>query len=67
MSYICSMCGEIYSNMRHALGYKTCLSCGEKEANKVKHCVAPIHKSNYMLFTRTEDLKGINNKGGRYG
>jgi hypothetical protein len=26
--------------------------------------VAPMHKSNYMLITDTNDLKGINNKGG---
>jgi len=26
--------------------------------------VAPMHKSNYMLFTNKTDLKGINNKGG---
>jgi hypothetical protein len=23
-----------------------------------------MHKSNYMLFTNADDLKGINNKGG---
>jgi hypothetical protein len=23
-----------------------------------------MHKSNYMLFTNLDDLKGINNKGG---
>jgi len=23
-----------------------------------------MHKSNYMLFTNPDDLKGINNKGG---
>ena len=49
---------------RYALGYRTCLTCGEKQAKKVKHCTAPMHKSNYMLFTNLEDLKGINNKGG---
>ena len=60
----CITCGNEFSNDRAKLGFKTCLDCGEKQANKVKHCVAPMHKSNYMLFTRTEDLKGINNKGG---
>jgi ribosomal protein L37AE/L43A len=61
---LCEKCGEGYSYARAKLGFKTCLDCGEKQANQVKHCVAPMHKSNYMLFTRTEDLKGINNKGG---
>jgi predicted nucleic acid-binding Zn-ribbon protein len=60
----CIACGNTFSNDRAKLGFKTCLDCGEKQANQVKHCVAPMHKSNYMLFTRTEDLKGINNKGG---
>ena len=60
----CLFCGEYLSEGRWALGYKTCLTCGEQEAKKVKHTVAPMHKSNYMLFTTTEDLKGINNKGG---
>ena len=64
MNYVCINCGEHVPTGRHELGYKTCLSCGENEANKVKHCVAPMHKSNYMLFTNPDDLKGINNKGG---
>jgi ribosomal protein L37AE/L43A len=65
MSHIqCNKCGEHVATKRHVLGYKTCLSCGEHEARQRKHCVAPMHKSNYMLFTRLEDLVGINNKGG---
>lgn len=49
---------------RYQLGYRTCLTCGEKQARQTKHTIAPMHKSNYMLFTNLEDLKGINNKGG---
>lgn len=49
---------------RYQLGYRTCLTCGEKHARQTKHTIAPMHKSNYMLFTNLEDLKGINNKGG---
>ena len=33
-------------------------------ARKRVFTVAPMHTSNYMLFTNPEDLKGINNKGG---
>ena len=62
--FTCNKCGEHIPTSCHVLGYKTCMPCGEIEARKVKHCVAPMHKSNYMLFTRIEDLKGINNKGG---
>lgn len=62
--FICSKCDNHISTSRHVLGYRTCLKCGEIEAKKVKHTIAPMHKSNYMVFTRLEDLKGINNKGG---
>jgi RNase P subunit RPR2 len=44
----------------------TCMTCGEAEAQKriSQYTVAPMHKSNYMLFTNPADLIGINNKGG---
>lgn len=62
---ICLTCyAERIPPARAKLGYKTCLSCGDAAAKRVKHTVAPMHKSNYMLFTNMEDLKGINNKGG---
>jgi hypothetical protein len=32
---ICITCEEDYSDKRHALGYATCLSCGETEARVV--------------------------------
>jgi hypothetical protein len=62
----CVECGDDVEQRRAELGYKLCLFCGE-EASKVERkswCVAPMHKSNYMLFTRVQDLTGINNKGG---
>lgn len=51
---------------RYRLGYRTCLTCGEKAAKKVKHTIAPMPKSNYMLFTDLSLLKGLNSshKGG---
>jgi hypothetical protein len=58
------ICGDEIPKRRAELGYKTCMPCGEKDARSVKHTIAPMHKSNYMLFTNREDLKGINNKGG---
>jgi hypothetical protein len=42
------------------------MECGEQQARKVKHCIVPMHKSNYIVVTDREDLKGINNKGGFY-
>ena len=65
--YLCTKCyGGIVPLARHRLGYTTCLPCGDLQAKKKKFTVAPMHKSNYMLFTDVNDLKGINNKGGNY-
>jgi ribosomal protein L37AE/L43A len=62
--YLCPQCGGNVDHRRVKLGYRLCLWCGEEAAKQVKHTVAPMHKSNYMLFTNPDDLKGINNKGG---
>lgn len=61
---LCSKCGEVVPPLRAQLGYTLCLPCGETTARQRRHTVAPMHKSNYMLFVNPEDLKGINNKGG---
>lgn len=63
----CHKCGESIAEQRSNLGYKTCLVCGEIDARKVKHTIAPLPKSNYMLFTDLSLLKGLNSshKGGR--
>lgn len=62
----CIWCGADVHPARYALGYFTCLSCGEQQAREEREdwCVAPIHKSNYVLITDRRDLTGINNKGG---
>ena len=59
-------CGEDIDPRRVSLGYRVCLWCGEDEAKAERRSwtVVPLHKSNYMLLTNKEDLKGINNKGG---
>jgi hypothetical protein len=63
---LCIICGSEVAHQRWALGYKTCLPCGEAASLAVKRSrtIAPMHKSNYMLITDLDDLKGINNKGG---
>ena len=58
----CSECDAEVNPKRHALGYNVCLECGEIMARDVKHCVVPLHKSNYTVITRKSDLIGINNK-----
>lgn len=58
-------CDNIVPTGRIALGYTTCLECGEREAKKRVHCAVPLHKSNYILVTAEaapELLKGINSK-----
>ena len=60
----CIICGSAVAHERWALGYKTCMPCGEYAAKQVRHTIAPMHKSNYMLITDLSDLKGLNNKGG---
>jgi transcription elongation factor Elf1 len=59
----CLLCGEEeLSTARWALGYKTCLKCGEDRAKQVKHTIAPINKSNYMFISDMETLKQLNPK-----
>lgn len=66
MKPVCSRCGETYSAKRANAGYHLCLLCGEEEARSRRFTIAPMHKSNYMLISNPEDLKGLNNKGGLY-
>jgi hypothetical protein len=47
---------------RSRIGHTTCLDCGEKAAKQVKHTIAPMNKSNYMLFTDASMLKQLNPK-----
>ena len=60
----CKLCGVTYQEQRFRLGYAVCCSCGDEIASKVIRTIAPMHKSNYVLITNHEDLKGLNNKGG---
>lgn len=62
----CEDCGELFAIKRALLGYRVCLSCGDKAAKAARKSwtVAPMHKSNYLLVTSRDDLVGLNNKGG---
>ena len=60
MSYQCVDCDSEIADARYALGYKTCLSCGEQEARLYKHTIVPMPKSNYIVVTDLELLKGLN-------
>lgn len=62
----CIDCGDRVAPKRAQLGYRVCMPCGEQNARAERKawCVAPMHKSNYMLITNRELLAGLNNKGG---
>lgn len=64
MTCQCNRCGDDIDSRRYALGYRTCLWCGEEEARLYKHTIVPIHKSSYTVITDMSLLVGINNKGG---
>jgi hypothetical protein len=62
--YSCVTCGEAVDARRWALGIHLCMRCGDRHAKQIVRCIVPLHKSNYILITDLNDLKGINNKGG---
>jgi len=65
--YLCPTCHfRKIEYARWKAGYQVCKPCGEEAAqlSRKSWCVAPMHKSNYMLITSPELLKGLNNKGG---
>ena len=59
---ICIKCGEGVADARVALGYDTCLPCGEVYARKRKHTIVPMNKSNYIVVTNPDTLKQLNPK-----
>lgn len=56
----CEVCDAPFPDARAALKYTTCLSCGEKEARKVQHTIAPLAKSNYIHISDRSLLRGLN-------
>jgi hypothetical protein len=60
--YLCVVCGGFIAHARYKLGYKTCIQCGEDAAKQVRHCIAPINKSNYMYISDLSQLKQLNPK-----
>lgn len=59
---LCYLCGDPYNPLRAALDYLTCLPCGEVRAKTIKHCIAPLNKSNYFYIHDPELLKQLNPK-----
>lgn len=61
----CIKCGGYINPARYDIGYTNCMR-SECATPPKRRTVVPMHKSNYILVTDREDLKGINNKGGFY-
>ena len=60
---ICTRCYSVRVEPQRAKTLRpTCMACGETLARQVRHTVAPLNKSNYMLFTDSELLKQLNPK-----
>lgn len=58
----CISCGDTFPPKRQALGYNTCLSCGDFAAREVRFTVMPAYnKGAYQLVPR-EDIANTNPK-----
>jgi ribosomal protein L37AE/L43A len=59
----CRECGELFNPKRKALGYNTCLACGEP---KKQFAVVPVPKSNYIVATSASQVASpYSHKGNR--
>jgi len=54
------LCGSTIPAGRVALGYWTCLPCGETRARGYRHTIVCLAKSNYVVVTDQSLLKGLN-------
>lgn len=74
--YLCSLChwekvpfrrwqkGLTIQDPEERKKYFTCMACGDEQARAVKHCIVPMHKSNYVVVSDRDLLTGVNQKGG---
>jgi ribosomal protein L37AE/L43A len=62
--HACADCGSEVDKRRAKLGYDVCMMCGERtrQGSTAGLDYRPMHKSNYVLITNLEELKGINVK-----
>ena len=70
MEYVlCHFCGDKYNKKRQDLGYRSCLECGQKHAQKEKNfkakCTAPAYnKGAYQYVSTKAQVVGIFKCGG---
>jgi hypothetical protein len=60
----CIDCGSFFSPRRHALGYSTCLECGEENIRAVneqrkKQCAPAYNKGAYMFITDMQMVRDL--------
>jgi hypothetical protein len=58
----CWGCGASVDTRRWEIGKRTCMACGEEQAQTERKawCVVPMPKSNYILVTDLSLLNGLN-------
>lgn len=56
----CIVCSDDVNPRRWALGFKTCLQCGERSARQVKQCIVPLSKGAYQPIRDKTILKQLN-------
>jgi len=59
---VCHVCNKNFSPKRKAIGYSTCLPCGEELANAVNFTIVPLNKGHYFPCFNRETLKQLNPK-----
>lgn len=60
---ICTCCYAVRVEPQRAKAIRpTCAACGEQLAKQVRHTIAPINKSNYMLISNRDELRQLNPK-----
>jgi predicted nucleic acid-binding Zn-ribbon protein len=60
----CSECGSFFSPRRLALGYRTCLECGEQSIQVVneqrkKQCAPAYNKGAYQFITDMQMVRDL--------
>ena len=66
MNYLCVVCygGHVNPERAKALIKNnqaiTCIECGDRIAKERRHCIVPMAKSNYVVVTDKQLLKGLN-------
>jgi len=58
----CKWCGQLIASGRVELGYRSCMPCGQREAQRVRHTIVPLHKSNYIPVSDRKMLAMLNPK-----